>query len=190
MSVRRVPNDPRRRERIVAAASELMSRDGLHTLTHRRVAAHAGVPLGSTTYWFRDLDELLAAAVELAMAQGRERIRRWNAALPPDAGPGQVCRALAELTVSYVTDHAARTVGDYELYVAGLRRPALRGRSDEWIGLLRAVLRGRFDPLTADALTAAVDGFTLQALLAASPPGVAECEAVLARVVAGADVTG
>ncbi len=185
MTARRVPNDPERRERIVRAACELMGLDGLHTLTHRRVAARAGVPLGSTTYWFRDLDELLAAAVELAMAQGRERIRGWVEALPPDAGPEQVCAALAEMTVAYVTDHTARTVLDYELYVAGLRRPALRGRSDEWIGLLRTVLRERFDPLTADALTAATDGFTLQALLAAYPPTVAECEALLRRVVAG-----
>lgn len=184
MTARRVPNDPDRRERIVRAAGELMSRDGLHTLTHRRVAAHAGVPLGSTTYWFRDLEELLAAAVELAMAQGRERIRDWTEALPPDAGPEQVCRALAELTVGHVIDHTARTVGDYELYVAGLRRPALRGRSDEWIGLLRTVLRERVDPLTADALTAAVDGFTLQALLAPSAPTVADCEALLRRIVA------
>ena len=185
MTARRGPNDPERRERIVRAACELMGRDGLHTLTHRRVAAHAGVPLGSTTYWFRDLDELLAAAVELAMSQGRERIRAWARSLPPDAGAGRVCRTLAELTVTYVTDHTARTVLDYELYVAGLRRPALRGRSEEWIGLLRTVLREHVDPLTADALTAATDGFTLQALLAARPPTVAECETLLRRVVAG-----
>jgi DNA-binding transcriptional regulator YbjK len=96
-----------------------------------------------------------------------------------------VCASLAAMTVGYVTDHTARTVLDYELYVAGLRRPPLRPRSEEWIGLLRTALRGRFDPVTADALTAATDGFTLQALLARRPPTVAECEALLRRVVAG-----
>ena len=181
----RGPNDPGRRERIVAAASELMGRDGLHTITHRRVAAHAGVPLGSTTYYFRDLDDLLRAAVDVALEQSRTRIAEWDAALGPEAGAAEVCASLAEMTVGYITDHTARTVLDYELYVAGLRRPPLRPRSEEWIGLLRTALRARFDPVTADALTAATDGFTLQALLAHRPPTVEECEALLRRVVAG-----
>ncbi|GAA3233030.1 TetR family transcriptional regulator [Pseudonocardia petroleophila] len=181
----RGPNDPGRRDRIVAAAGDLMGRDGLHTITHRAVAAHAGVPLGSTTYYFRDLDDLLLAAVDVALEQSRGRIAAWDAALPPDAPAERVCRSLAEMTVGYLTEHTARTVLDYELYAAGLRREPLRARSAEWIGLLRTALRGRFDPLTADALTAAVDGFTLQALLARGTPTVEECEGLLRRVVAG-----
>lgn len=62
-----------------------MGRDGLHTITHRAVAAHAGVPLGSTTYYFRDLDDLLLAAVDAALEQSRQRIAAWDAALPPGA---------------------------------------------------------------------------------------------------------
>lgn len=181
----RGPNDPGRRERIVVAAVELMGRDGLHAITHRAVAAHAGVPLGSTTYYFRDLDDLLLAAVDLALEQSRARIAAWDAALAPDAGAAEVCRSLAVMTVGFVTEHAARTVLDYELYAAGLRRRPLRARSAAWIGLLRTALRGRFDALTADALTAAVDGFTLQALLAPRPPTADACEALLRRVVAG-----
>ncbi len=181
----RGPADPGRRGRIVAAAVELMSRDGLHTITHRAVAAHAGVPLGSTTYYFRDLDDLLLAAVDVALEQSRDRIAAWDAALAPGADAAEVCRSLAALTVSFVVDHRARTVLDYELYAAGLRRTPLRARSAEWIGLLRTALRGRFDALTADALTAAVDGCTLQALLAPAPLTVDACEALLHRVVAG-----
>ncbi len=173
--------DPERRDRIVRAARELMGRDGLHTLNHRRIAEHAGVPLGSTTYHFRDLDELVLAAARLSMADGRERIGTWIDGLGPD--PGQVCRALAEMTVEYVTRQRVRTVLDYELYVADLRRGSTQG--EEWIGLLRAALRTRFDRLTADALTAAVDGFTLQALLADDPPTVPAAEALLRRVVFG-----
>jgi DNA-binding transcriptional regulator YbjK len=180
VTVRRVPNDPGRRERIVAAAAELMSRDGLHTLTHRRIADQAGVPLGSTTYYFRDLDELVLAATRLALADGRERIRAWSEQLGPDADPARVCNALAAMTVGYVGEHRERTVLDYELYVAGLRRGG--ALSEEWIDQLRAELRSRFDPLTADALTAAVDGLTLQALLAARPPTVEQVGAVLRRV--------
>ncbi len=181
MTARRVPNDPGRRDRIVRAAVELMGRDGLHTLTHRRIADHAGVPLGSTTYYFRDLDELVLAATQLALTAGRERIRAWSERLGPDADPAQVCRTLAAMTVEYVSEHRARTVLDYELYVSGLRRGG--PLSEEWIGQMRDELRSRFDPLTADALTAAVDGLTLQALLAAHPPSAEQVGAVLRRVV-------
>lgn len=182
MTARRVPNDPGRRDRIVDAAYELMRRDGLHTLTHRRIAAHAGVPLGSTTYYFGDLDELVLAAVRRSVAEGRERLREWSAALGPDADARQVCRALAEMSVEHVTTAAARTVLDYELYVAGLRRENLRVESEAWIGLLRAALAEHLDAATADALTAAADGLVLQALLARTPPTVERVEALLRRV--------
>lgn len=185
MSRRRVPNDPERRDRIVVAALELMGRDGLHTLTHRRVAAAAGVPLGSTTYYFRDLDELMLAAVRLSVEHSRARIAAWEAALPRDAGVAEVCAALAAMTVTHVTEHAARTVLDYELYVAGLRREVLRAQSAGWIGLLRAALGRRVDEGTADALTAATDGLTLQALLAGRAPSVGEVTALLRRVAEG-----
>lgn len=185
MTGRRTPNDPQRRERIVTAALELMGRDGLHTLTHRRIAAAAGVPLGSTTYYFADLDELVLAAVRRAVADGRERLRRWSEALGPDPGVERVCRELAVTSVEHVSTHAARTVLDYELYVAGLRREALRAQSEEWIGLLRAALRRHLDDATADALTAAADGVVLQALLAPRPPSADEVEALFRRVAAG-----
>lgn len=185
MTARRVPNDPGRRDRIVEAACELMVRDGLHTLTHRRIAAHAGVPLGSTTYYFADLDELLLAAVRRAVADGRERLRRWSDALGPDADADRVCTALAEMSVEHVTTAAARTVLDYELYVAGLRRESLRAESEAWIGLLRAALAEHLDAATADALTAAADGVVLQALLSRYPPTVERVEALFRRVVKG-----
>ncbi len=185
MTARRVPNDPGRRDRIVDAACALMARDGLHTLTHRRIAAEAGVPLGSTTYHFADLDELVLAAVRRAVADGRERLRRWSDALGPDADVGRVCRALAEMAVEHVTTAAARTVLDYELYVAGLRREHLRAESEAWIGLLRAALAEHLDDGTARALTAAADGLVLQSLLASTPPTVDDVEALFRRVATG-----
>lgn len=107
-----------------------------------------------------------------AVADGRERLRLWSEALGPDPGTERVCRGLAVMSVEHVGTHAARTVLDYELYVAGLRREALRAQSEEWIGLLRAALRRHLDDATADALTAAADGVVHQALLAPHPPGV------------------
>ncbi|WP_032796765.1 TetR/AcrR family transcriptional regulator, partial [Streptomyces sp. HCCB10043] len=55
--------DPERRTRIIDAALTVIAADGMAGLSHRTVAAEADVPLGSTTYHFASLDELLVAAL-------------------------------------------------------------------------------------------------------------------------------
>ena len=52
----------RRRDLIAEAAAALVLDRGPAALSHRAVAARAGVPLAATTYYFRDLDELAAVA--------------------------------------------------------------------------------------------------------------------------------
>jgi DNA-binding transcriptional regulator YbjK len=59
---RRRDPEARRRE-IVAAAAELIVEIGFDALTHRKVAARAGVPLGATTQYFGTLDDLREAAL-------------------------------------------------------------------------------------------------------------------------------
>ena len=45
--------------------------NGLAGLTHRAVADEAGVPLGSTTYYFADRNDLLVAAMHVAIKAER-----------------------------------------------------------------------------------------------------------------------
>src|ERR1035437_3025759 len=58
------PNDPERRTRILRAALEVIASEGVHAASYRRIAAQAGVPLGSTTYYFCDLETLIVSAFE------------------------------------------------------------------------------------------------------------------------------
>ena len=58
------PNDPERRIRILRAALEVIASEGVHAASYRRIAAQAGVPLGSTTYYFADLETLIVSAFE------------------------------------------------------------------------------------------------------------------------------
>jgi hypothetical protein len=51
-----------RRDAIVRAAAEIAALDGFAAVSHRAVARRAGVPLGSTTYHFGSLYDLLGAA--------------------------------------------------------------------------------------------------------------------------------
>ena len=48
-----------RREQILEAALRVIGRSGRQAVTHRAVAEEAGVPLGSTTYYFDSRDDLL-----------------------------------------------------------------------------------------------------------------------------------
>lgn len=58
--------DPERRQRIIDAAIRVVGAKGIAGLSHRSVAAEADVPLGSTTYHFETLDDLLVAALRQA----------------------------------------------------------------------------------------------------------------------------
>jgi DNA-binding transcriptional regulator YbjK len=58
------PNDPERRTRILRAALEVIASEGVHAASYRRIATQAGVPLGSTTYYFSDLETLIVSAFE------------------------------------------------------------------------------------------------------------------------------
>lgn len=54
-----------RRLAILEAALRVVVRDGVRGVRHRAVAAEAGVPLSATTYYFKDINELLADAFTL-----------------------------------------------------------------------------------------------------------------------------
>ena len=48
-----------RRQLILDAAMRIVVRDGVRGVRHRAVAAEAGVPLSATTYYFKDIDDLI-----------------------------------------------------------------------------------------------------------------------------------
>ncbi|CAG0961941.1 HTH-type transcriptional regulator RcdA [Myxococcaceae bacterium] len=54
-----------RRRSILEAALRLIVRDGMRGVRHRAIAEEAGVPLAATTYYFRDLDDLISDAFNL-----------------------------------------------------------------------------------------------------------------------------
>jgi len=53
----------RRRRAILDATLALVGREGTAAVTHRAVAAEAGVPLAATTYYFDSKEELIRDAL-------------------------------------------------------------------------------------------------------------------------------
>ena len=66
-----------RRQDILDAAMRIVVRDGVRAVRHRAVAAEASVPLSATTYYFKDMDDLLTDA----FAQYVERSAAYMAKL-------------------------------------------------------------------------------------------------------------
>jgi DNA-binding transcriptional regulator YbjK len=63
------PNDPGRRSRILQATLEVITADGVDAASYRRIASHAGVPLGSMTYYFPSLEGLIVSAIDSTRGQ-------------------------------------------------------------------------------------------------------------------------
>lgn len=98
----RRPRDPAgRRQAIVEAAERVIARQGLGGLSHRRVAAEANVPVGSTTYYFNDLDALREAALAHAANASADLLAQWRSDLDKDR---DLAATLARLTTVYLAD--------------------------------------------------------------------------------------
>ncbi|MGM0769854.1 MAG: TetR/AcrR family transcriptional regulator [Pseudomonadota bacterium] len=66
-----------RRLQILEATLRIAARDGLKGIKHRAVAREAGVPLAATTYYFRDIGELISDSFMLFAEKAREELGRF-----------------------------------------------------------------------------------------------------------------
>ncbi|MFG3286857.1 TetR/AcrR family transcriptional regulator [Streptomyces sp. NPDC048111] len=171
--------DPDRRRRIIDAAIRVVGERGIAGLSHRSVAAEADVPLGSTTYHFATLDELLVAALRQANEGFAAAVRDCASLEAPGA---DLAVELARLMGEWLTGDRARAELEYELYLAALRRPALRPVAAEWTESLARLLGRHTDEVTARGLVAVMDGICLQSLLTGDAYDETYAKELLGRV--------
>ncbi|MGW0547403.1 TetR/AcrR family transcriptional regulator [Streptomyces altiplanensis] len=173
-------HDPERRRRIIDAAIRVVGSKGIAGLSHRSAAAEADVPLGSTTYHFRTLDELMVAALRQAGEGFAKAVSARGALEDPHA---DLADELARLLGEWLSGDRTGVELEYELYLAALRRPALRPVAAEWCAGLADRLARRTDPVTARALVALMDGICLQVLLTGTAYDAEYAREMLARVI-------
>ncbi|MFD4237663.1 TetR/AcrR family transcriptional regulator [Streptomyces sp. NPDC058542] len=176
--------DPGRRTKIIDAALRVIAADGISGLSHRTVAAEADVPLGSTTYHFGSLDELLVAALRRCN-ENFVRELRGSEALAGPVGSAGLAEELTRLLGRWFAGERGAIELEYELYLAALRRPALRPVAAEWTEEAVELLSRHTDPQTARALVALMDGVCLQVLLTGGVFDAPCTREMLARIVDG-----
>jgi len=114
-----------RRQQILDAAMRIVVRDGVRGVRHRAVAAEAGVPLSATTYYFKDIQDLLADT----FAQYVERSAAYMAKLWTNT-EGVLRQLLAQgdgthEARAHLADEVARMLADYVLRQLNNRRDFL-----------------------------------------------------------------
>ena len=103
------PNDPRTTIQDPRAALEVIASEGLHAASYRRIAAQARVPLGSTTYYFSDLETLIVSAFETL----RDELEPRYAAPLRDA---RTSADVVDALVAATCGSTSPTLGDIRLY--------------------------------------------------------------------------
>ncbi|MFG2893266.1 TetR/AcrR family transcriptional regulator [Streptomyces sp. NPDC048248] len=172
--------DPDRRQRIIDAAIAVVGERGIAGLGHRAVAAAADVPLGSTTYHFATLDDLLVAALQQVNGEWMTDFARWVDGIDLAAPLADEVTRLVEDTLA---GDRGRVELEYELYLAALRREAVRPIAAACLDEMVRLLGRRIgDEPTARAVVAFADGLLLQHLLTGQPFQPATVRAGLAGI--------
>ncbi len=158
--------DPERRDRIIDACLQVIGEVGVAGASTRRVAAAADVPLGSITYHFTDVDELLHEAFARFSRQVSDRFeqRMARAASVDDAR-----RAVVDLIGHDVLVDPRELVLTHELYTLAARDARYRELTHAWMARSRHALERHFDPTTARVLDALIEGLTIHRALDTEP---------------------
>lgn len=161
---------PGKLEKILAAAVEIIGSEGPHAVTHRKVAAHAGVSLGLTTYYFKDRGDLLFRAEEYAYVVEEERLR----SLVEEATLNGNIEAIAELLTAMFFDKAVADplydIALFEMFLEATRNERVRTVTTRWSHLIFDLIdrvlpeKIRFQPreMAIQILAATIDGLMLE----------------------------
>jgi AcrR family transcriptional regulator len=185
-----------RRGQLVAAARNVLERQGIAGATLRAVAAEAGVPLGTVHYIFRSKEQLLRAVLEDVIGEISDAARA-TAGTATDLGSAMRTTAL-EVWSELVEGHVEQQLMQYELTMWALRTPGMaevaRWQYERYVDVLTtiwtdaAARAGVTLAVPAEQLArlwlAGVDGLILQYLtLGDSERAKADLDALVRRLV-------
>jgi TetR/AcrR family transcriptional regulator, regulator of biofilm formation and stress response len=192
---RRDARGERRRAELLDAAIHLIGARGIEAVTHRAVAAEAGVPAASTSYYFRSKDELIHQALRTLAEREIERLRTRREALGAGVADLEVTiEALAGWIEEQLTpEGSVALLAQYHLQLEAARRPEARAILEDWktgtddLAETAMASLGARDVRTAGILlVCAIDGLRLRLLASGHTPLTpAQLRAVLRALLSG-----
>lgn len=162
------------RDALLQAAINLLAEGGARAITHRAVAARAGVSATSTTYYFGSIQELTDEALARHVADRSAELEEL-VAVAVDAGgsAAEVSERVAESLADRADDVV---VAQFEVYLEAWRNPGLKEPVGRAIAAFEALATDALRALgvaqpaeAAPAFVALVDGFALHRLARPRP---------------------
>lgn len=116
---------PDRRETLLDAAVAVVGGRGVRALTHRAVDAEAGLPIGSTSNYFRTRDVLLEAVIKHFVERERANWESIALSVNPRTAT-ELAQALGAFARQETGPQRTLTLTRYALLVESAQYPALR----------------------------------------------------------------
>lgn len=144
MDKRRKPNPAERRRDLCDTAIQLLADDGAKGLSHLKVDRKAGVPDGTTSFYFRTRSALLRAVAERSAELDLAELQAIADSSDAD-GPDRAPSRLSQVVIQAGSEpQLYRTRARYELTMQATRDPALAAilqqATDEFTKLHREIL--------------------------------------------------
>lgn len=177
-SPRRRRDPEARRREIIAAAAELIVEVGVNAVTHRLIAARAGVPLGATTQYFATLDDLRSEALHHLVTEVDARIDGIRSALEQH---GATPAVLTDLLVQGLAD-ARALEADRAVVTAAVDDPQLRALARRWSERMIGFLVPAYGIERATAASVFIDGVLWHARIHDETLNAGLIEGALARI--------
>ncbi|WP_323846902.1 TetR/AcrR family transcriptional regulator [Microbulbifer magnicolonia] len=125
-----------RRKAILEATLRLIVKEGIRGIRHRAVAREASVPLAATTYYFKDLNDLISDSFTYFVEQGLDHTRQLQQdsvaaarSLPAEErASGEGRKLLIQQLTRFILSHVRAQAGDRDrrLIELAFRNEALR----------------------------------------------------------------
>lgn len=188
MNAARAPQQERsqrRREALLQAAVELIAEGGVPAVTHRAVAARAGLPPSTTGYFFASINDLAAEALRVRM---QRTVDDFLGLIGPTTDADSLLHAVGHLPVDQQVELTQVT-----LYLEASRNPAMRGPVADAVETSRALAENLLRTIglpnaaaASAAFVALFQGFMLQHLATPDdPPSPTQLTDALLALLAG-----